>query len=305
LSGGGGGSGALAEGAAIEPGREPYVTYFAVTPDALRTLGVPLLGGRDLTAAEASTRSAVAIVNRDLARQLWPSELDVIGRRFRLTAPDVSEWFTVVGIVADFRPYDVREEGPHPFAFVGYPYMPASNTGLTIRVAGMAPAAVTAAVREAVRRSDPDLALFNVRTGEENRRLTFWTERIFGWMFSIFGAVALFLASIGIYGVLSYSVAQRTQEIGVRVALGASRRDVAALVLGHGARLAAAGIGLGVIGAFAVTRIVQSFLYNVSASDPLSFLATAGFLGMIALLAGYVPARRATSVDPIVALRAE
>jgi ABC-type antimicrobial peptide transport system permease subunit len=135
--------------------------------------------------------------------------------------------------------------------------------------------------------------------------LTFWPDRIYGWMFSIFGVVALLLAAVGIYGVLSYSVAQRTQEIGVRVALGASRRDVFALVLGDGARLAAAGVVLGTLGAFAATRLVAVFLYNVSTSDPLSFAGMAIFLAMIAFLAGYVPARRATSVDPIIALRAE
>jgi ABC-type antimicrobial peptide transport system permease subunit len=124
-------------------------------------------------------------------------------------------------------------------------------------------------------------------------------------MFSIFGGVALLLAAIGIYGVLSYSVAQRTQEIGVRMALGAGRGDVFALVIGQGARLAAIGIAIGVVLSFGVTRIIKSFLYNVTPTDPLSFVGTAAFLAVVALLAGYIPARRATSVDPIVALRTE
>jgi putative ABC transport system permease protein len=124
-------------------------------------------------------------------------------------------------------------------------------------------------------------------------------------MFSIFGVIALLLASIGVYGVLAYAVSQRTQEIGVRMALGASRQDVFTLIVSQGARLAGAGILCGVIGAAAITRIVTSLLYNVSATDPFSFIGTAGFLSIVALIASYVPARRATSVDPIVALRAE
>jgi ABC-type lipoprotein release transport system permease subunit len=167
------------------------------------------------------------------------------------------------------------------------------------------PASITAAVRDEFRKSDPFVPLFNVRTGEENRLISFWQDRLFGWMFSIFGGVALFLATIGIYGVLSYSVAQRTQEIGIRVALGASRQSVFALVLWHGARLAIAGILLGGAGAALVTPFVRTILYNVTPTDPASFAGTAVFLALVATLAGLLPARRATSVDPIVALRAE
>jgi len=149
------------------------------------------------------------------------------------------------------------------------------------------------------------MPITQVRTGEEQRVLRFWEDRLMASMFSVFGAVALLLASIGIYGVMAYAVSQRTQEIGVRMALGASRRHVLVLILGHAGRLAAAGVVLGVIGAFGVTRIVSSLLYNVSTTDPLSFLATAAFLGLVALAASYVPARRATAVDPLVALRSE
>jgi putative ABC transport system permease protein len=147
--------------------------------------------------------------------------------------------------------------------------------------------------------------MFAAQTGEEARLQSFWQYRLFGWMFGIFGGIALALAAIGVYGVLSYAVSQRTQEIGVRMALGASRQNVFKLIVTHGARLAAAGILLGVIGAAGVTRVVTSLLYNVSATDPISFLATAAFLAVVAILASYLPARRATSVDPMIALRAE
>lgn len=160
-------------------------------------------------------------------------------------------------------------------------------------------------MRREIRKTDPTLPLFNIQTGDEVRVSTFWQYRLFGWMFSIFGAIALALASIGVYGVLSYVVSQRTQEIGVRMALGASRRNVFALVLSQGARLAGLGVLVGVIGAAAVTRVVTTLLYNVSATDPLSFAGTAAFLTLVAILASYVPARRATAVEPMIALRAE
>jgi putative ABC transport system permease protein len=137
------------------------------------------------------------------------------------------------------------------------------------------------------------------------RTMGFWQYRLFGYMFGIFGAAALFLAGVGVYGVLSFSVSQRTQEMGVRIALGAKRRDVLGLVVRQGLMLAAIGVALGLLGAFGVTRVIQSLLYNVSTTDPISFLGVSIFLTVIAVLASYLPARRATTVDPIVALRIE
>jgi putative ABC transport system permease protein len=304
--GGGGSDGAVVpEGVAFALGQEPHVSYYGVTPHFLKTLNVPVVAGRDFTEAEGQGRSGVAIVNGVFAKRLWPNRTDVIGQRFRLLEDKQNQWITVVGLVSDFRLFSVRDGKPSPYAFVSYPYDPARNTGLTIRVAGGSPASITSAVRQEIRRADPTLPLFNVQTGEEARLNTFWQFRLFGWMFSIFGVVALALASIGVYGVLSYAVSQRTQEIGVRMALGASRQSVFGLIVGYGARLAGIGILCGVIGAAAVTRVVTSLLYNVSATDPLSFTVTAGFLALVALLASYIPARRATGVDPMIALRAE
>jgi ABC-type antimicrobial peptide transport system permease subunit len=144
-----------------------------------------------------------------------------------------------------------------------------------------------------------------VQSVEELRRLSYWQYALFGSMFAGFGIVALALASIGVYGVLSYSVSQRVQEIGVRMALGAERRNVLGLIVGQGLRLAAVGIVLGLAGAFGVTRVIGTLLYNVTATDPVSFASVAGFLALVAALASYVPARRAMAVDPIVALRSE
>jgi putative ABC transport system permease protein len=305
LSGGGSGGAVVPEGVVIESGHEPRVSYYGVTPHLLKTLNVPLVAGRDFTDAEGQGRSGVAIVNSTFAKRLWPTRTDYVGQRFRLIEDPQNQWITVIGVVGDFRLFSVRDGKPSPYAFLSYPYEPTRNTGLTMRVAGGSPAAITTAIRQEIRKSDPTLPIFNVQTGEEARLGTFWQFRLFGWMFSIFGVIALVLASVGVYGVLSYAVSQRTQEIGVRLALGASRRNVFAMIVSHGARLAAIGIVFGVAGAFGVTRVVRTLLYNVSATDPLSFVATAVFLVVVAVLASYVPARRATSVDPMIALRAE
>ncbi|MBI4486570.1 MAG: ABC transporter permease [Acidobacteria bacterium] len=303
--GGGNSSAVVPEGVAIAPGEEPRTSFFGVTPHAFKTLKVPIVAGRDFTDTDGVGKSPVAIVNGVLARRLWPNRSDVVGQRFRLLNAKELQWITVVGVIPDFELFSPNQPKPSSYAFLSYAHGPARNTGLTVRVAGGSPTAVANAARQEIQRSDPTLPVFSVQTGEAVRMISFWQYRLFGWMFSIFGVIALALASIGVYGVLSYAVSQRTQEIGVRMALGASRQDVFMLILAHGGRLAAIGIVCGVIGAAAVTRVVTSLLYNVTATDPLSFAGTAAFLALIALLASYVPARRATIVDPMVARRAE
>jgi putative ABC transport system permease protein len=297
---GGGGGRVIVEGRAVDPGREPGIALMGVTPHMRQTLDVALVAGRDITDTEGASRTPVALVNQEMARRMWP-ETDAVGRRFRLVGQD--EWFTVVGVIADFRHRQGNNTEPQgPAAYVPYPYEATLNTGITIRVAGD-PAAITAAVREQVRQSDPMLPLFSVNTVEEFRRLSYWQYGLFGSMFAVFGVIALVLASIGVYGVLSYSVSQRVQEIGVRVALGAARNDVLRLIVGQGVRLAAWGILGGIIGAAAITWVIQSILYDVTPTDPISFGGVALFLALVAMTASYVPARRALAVDPIVALR--
>ena len=276
LSNGGSEGGVVPEGVAIAAGQEPISSYFGVTPHLLKTLNVPLVAGRDFTEAEGQGRSGVAIVNGAFAKRMWPNRNDVVGQRFRLLDDKQNQWITVVGVVGDFRLFSVRDDKPAPYAFVSYPYDPARNTGLTVRVAGGAPASLTSAIRQEIKKADPTLPLFNIQSGEEARLNTFWQFRLFGWMFSIFGAVALVLASIGVYGVLSYAVSQRTQEIGVRMALGASRQNVFALDRLAGREAGGIGIVCGIVGAALVTRVVASLLYNVSATDPLSFVGHRG-----------------------------
>jgi putative ABC transport system permease protein len=229
--------------------------------------------------------------------------MDPVGRRFRLTGDRTPEWFTVVGVVADFRHFAGDSDRPvFPSAYVPYSFDPTLNTGLTVRAATN-PAQITGAVREEIRASDASLPVFSIFTMEDLRQRSFWQDRLFGWMFSVFGVIALVLASVGVYGVLSYSVSQRTQEIGVRMALGAERRDVLRLIIAHGMKLAGVGIAAGVVGAAAATQSIKSVLHNVTPTDPLSFGGVIVFLTLVAAAASYLPARRAMAVDPIVALR--
>ena len=213
------------------------------------------------------------------------------------------DWLTVVGVVGNFSHFDPsREESGFPAAYVPFGYDASQSAGLTIRTSGN-PAQITSAVRNAVHASDPTLPIFEVRTMEELKALGFWQHRLFGVMFSIFGAVALILASVGVYGMLSYSVSQRTQEIGVRMALGANRHDVLGLIVGHGLKLAGVGVVFGIAGAVVAARQIQSVLYNVTATDPVSLIGVSCFLALTAVAASYFPARRAMAVDPLTALR--
>ena len=305
FSGGGNDGAVIVEGKPVERGQEINIAFIGVTPHMRQALAVPLLRGRDLTDSEGATKSPVALINQTMARRLW-GDGDPIGRRFRLGNEQAPDWFTVTGVVADFRHYQGdSDDAIAPAAYVPYPFEPTLNTGISIRVATGDPAAISAAAREQIRLSDPALPVFQVSTMEDLRQRSFWQFRLFGIMFFLFGAIALVLASIGVYGVLSYSVSQRTQEIGVRVALGAARADVLRLIVGQGVKLAAIGIVVGVAAAFGVTPAARSVLYNVTPTDPLSFGAVTLFLLLVALAASYIPARRAMAVDPLIAMRNE
>lgn len=302
---GGDGGPVVAEGVAYEKGKEPGTAFFGVTPHLLKTINQPLIAGRDFTDAEGAGKSHVAIVNQVFARQMWPQLAAPLGRRFRFATDPTNDWITVIGVVGDFRLFTVRDGKPAPYAFLSYLYNPTRNNGLTIRVAGASLGTVMQAVRARIKAADPTIAIFNPRTGDQARADTYWEYRIYSWMFGIFGVVALLLAAIGVYGMLAYSVTQRTQEIGVRVALGASRQSVFRLVLASAGRLAVPGIAIGVGGGLVAAPVVRSLLYNVSPMDPITFVGVSVFLLVVALAASYVPARRAMAVDPMVALRAE
>jgi predicted permease len=304
IFGGGGGGETEIEGKPYTKGEAPRISFTGVTPRFNRTMAAPILRGRDFTDAEGWSRSPVAVINQTMATRLWPGE-DAVNRRFRLRDPD-TDWFTVIGIAPDLQLFgiDPGEAAPTASAFVPYAYQQMLSTGLTIRVTGD-PSAITSAARAEIRASDPNIATFWVLTMEEVRRRSFWQFGLFGWVFGTIGVVGLLLAAVGVYGVLSYSVSQRTQEIGVRVALGANHRDVLKLVVGQGLTLAAVGVGVGLAFAAFGTPLARSLLYNVSPFDPFTFIVVSLFLMSVAFLASFVPARRATRVDPLIALRGE
>jgi putative ABC transport system permease protein len=301
LGGGGGGARVVVDGYPVEAGQEPGIGFTGVTPRFMETLGLPVRG-RTFTSTEGWSASPVALVNETMSRQLWPGK-DALGGRFRRAGG--STWFEVVGVVPDFETGGVDPDNEiSPEAFVSYPHQETLNTGLTIRVAGT-PTAIAAAAREEIRAADSNMPVFSVRSADDLRRLSFWEFQLFGWIFGTIGVVGLLLAAVGVYGVLSYAVSQRTAEIGVRVALGAGRRQVLQLVIGHGMLLAGIGIALGLVLAAASMPLAQQFFYNVSPFDPLTFASVAVFLALVSAIASYVPARRATRVDPIIALRGE
>ncbi len=305
LNGGGGGGRILIEGRTWPAGEEPTIGFTAVTPQMLKTLNLPLTRGRNFTDAEGQERRPVALVNEIMAARFWPNE-DPIGRMFRLNDPVITESFTIIGVVPDIQHDEIEpQEEEEAQAYVPYPYGATPNTGVTIRVAAGDPTAITATVREAIRHLDSGIPLFAVRSMTEVKRLGSWQFGLFGWLFSAFGAVALLLAATGVYGLLAYAVSQRTQEIGLRVALGAARRDVIRLIIGQGLRLAVVGILIGLVASFGVTRVVASLLYNITPTDAATFAGASIFLIALAALASYIPTRRAMAVDPLVALRSE
>jgi len=292
----------LVEGREFPQGEEPNIFYSATTPHLFQALDLKLTSGRTFTEAEGYQLSGVAVVNKLFAQKFWPGK-EAVGRRFRLKDAKFTDWIRVIGVAPDFKNGSVNNK-TIPAAFLPYAYGAARNTGLTIRTR-FDPLQVVAPARQQIRASDPSLPVFDLFTLEQLRQAGYWDLRLFGGMFSVFGAIALFLAAIGLYGVLTYSVSQRVREIGVRVALGAQGGDVLRLVIRQGMVLALAGIGAGLVLSFGATRVLASILFDTSPTDLVSFSAISGLLAAIAAFASYLPARRALDVDPLESLRSE
>jgi predicted permease len=276
--------------------------YAAVRPRYFETMGIPLRNGREFTTQDGGDAPRVAIVSETAARQLWPGK-DPIGQRFRFGVRDTTPLMAVVGVVADIR-QNVEDKQPPAHVYVPHPQEPAQGVTLVVRHDGNA-GTMTTALRRLVQSRDADMPLYDVRTMEESLRFGLWEPRIYAALMTVFGVLALVIAAVGIYGVMAYSVAQRTQEIGIRMALGAARQDVLKLVVGQALRLTLIGMGIGLAGAYAVTRFMASQLFGVSTSDPPTFVGVTIILALSALVAAWVPAERATRVDPMVALRSE
>jgi putative ABC transport system permease protein len=287
--------------------------YHVVTAGYFKTLRISLREGRLIEARDAVTAPRVVVINETMARTFWGSESPV-GHRIRPYFIQ-RDWFTVVGVVADVKndgldkPVDTEVYFPaaqlNPQAgqgSVGEYFLRAIDVAIR---SPLAPGAVASAVRQEVNRIDPTLTVAKVSSLDEVISATQSRPRLLAWLLSLFSGVALVLAAVGIYGVISYSVAQRTREFGLRMALGARDADVLRLVFGSGIALLTIGVVAGLVGALALTRFLSGFLFGVTATDPETFVVVSATLATIALLACYVPARRATKVDPLIALRAE
>ncbi len=282
----------------------------AVTPGYFRVMGIPILQGRPLETGDGEQAEPVMVVSAATARRYWPGE-NPIGKHVQLVWEE--RWRRVVGVAGDVRQFDLA--GRTPGYLRGEMYMPYAQAVDTDRQlpAAMILAVRTAAdsglvaggIRELVRRLNPDVPVDEMRTMVSVVEDAARQPRSMMWLFVAFAAVALALAAVGVYGVVSYSTAQRTFDFGVRLALGAGRRDIYRLVLAQSLRLAAAGVALGLAASLAVTRLLAGLLYGTAPADPLTLASVCGVLALVAMAAGYLPARRAAAVDPLTALRAD
>ena len=288
-----------------KPGSYPHPDAHAVSASYISTLSIPLLSGRTFTEADRESAPRVGLINDRLAREFFPKG-DAVGKRFMFGHPSSTAaptWVEIVGIVGDTKLYGLANPARLE-VYIPYAQDPLNHMNLLVKSA-VDPAAMTSAIRGAVGLIDKDQPIFKIATMKELLSDSVSTRSFMLILLGLFSGVALVLATIGIYGVMSYSVAQRTRDIGIRIALGASRRDVFQDVLGLGLRLTGVGLAFGLVGALALTRALSSLLYGVHSTDAVTFTAVSLLLIVVALLASYVPAQRATRVDPIVALRYE
>ncbi len=285
-----------------KPGEELIAHYQYVSPDYFRAIGVPLLRGRWFTEADRDTVNPVVLVNEQMVKKGFGSA-DPIGKRLRIGG-DKEPMATVVGVVRDFRHYRLPEP-MGPAVYLPYAVYPGRQEAVVIRTTREDPHTLTTSLRNAMRAIDPRLALYQVQTFDEAVATSLWRQRLQGNVLSIFAILAVVLACTGLYGVISYTVAERTREVGVRMALGATRGNVLALVFAQSGRLVVAGIALGLVAAFFATRLLETLLYGVRPTDLTTFFSVPACLAVVALVAALIPARRATQVDPIIAMRAD
>ena len=286
----------------LPPAQKPNTAVRVVGPDYFRTMGIPLIQGRSFSAPELAAERHVVIINDTFARKYFPGA-NPIGRKITIDMKDTNVPSEIIGIAGDVHGAQLSAA---PWPTIYWPYPELAYTSMTIVVrAQRNPLALVPAVREIVRGIDPDEPVSNVATMDHLISDSVARSRFSTLLLSIFAALAIALACIGIYGVMAYATAQRRNEIGIRMALGAQRSDILRLIVGQGARLALLGAGIGVVGGLALARLLASQLYAIAPNDPLTFAAATLLLVSVALTACYVPARRAMRVDPMVALRYE
>ena len=281
-------------------GQEPVTDVRVITHGYLKTMGVPLLKGRLFNEQDASDAKGRVVINETMALKHWPGE-DPIGKRVRIAWDSLED--EVIGVVGDVRHAGLDGE-IRPMTYWPYARNPYGTMTVTVRTAAD-PNRIVTSIAGLVRQLDPELAVANVKTMDEVVSDSVAQRRLTMLLLTIFAGTALLLAAVGIYGVIAYSVTERTQEIGIRMALGAQRGAVLRMVITQALVLAVTGIAVGGGGALLLTRLMEGLLFEVKPADPLTFGVVSGILTAVALLASYIPGRRATQVDPVIALRAQ
>jgi predicted permease len=297
----GGGSTSVKPEGYVSQANESMETQVAIiTPNYFQTMQIPMVKGRDFTLQDTKSSQRVVIVSEAFVNRYWPNQ-EAVGKQ--LNSDLTHEWFTVVGVARDSKVNGLNEK-PTPFVYLPQYQVYRATMIIIARTTGD-PLAFGRTVEKTIHELNADLVVFDVTTLELSEQFASFGQRVAGTFVGAFGLLALVLAAVGIYGVTAYTTRQRTHEIGIRMALGASKDDILRLVIGNGLRLTLAGVGLGLAASFALTRYLGSMLLGVTSTDALTFSSVAILLCAVALVACFIPARRAMRVDPIVALRYE
>jgi predicted permease len=270
-----------------------------VSPNFFDTMEIGLAAGRGFNNHDTATSPKVALINEAAAKKYFPNE-NPIGQRYGGSAENTAQT-EIVGVVRDAKYASVREPAP-PTLYIPYTQTRAGGMTVAVRTAGL-PGSVTNSIREAVKEIDPNLPMMDVSTQIEQVERRFAQEKVFAQAYTLFGGLALLLAAIGLFGLMSYSVSRRTNEIGIRMALGAQRRDVLRLVMRESMILVVAGIAVGVLIAIGASQLVATLLFGLAGTDSITIAAAIAVMSVVAALAGFLPARRASRVDPMIALR--
>ncbi len=290
------------EGQSSSPGQHLHTSVSIVSPGYFRTMGTPLLQGRDFSDSDQADAPGVVIINSYLARQYFPNQ-DPLGRRIDMGFRS-GILLQIIGVVGDVR-HETLQADVHPGMYLPYAQAPTRLPLILLLRGASNPATLASAVRLQVHDLDPQLPVYDVKTMNQVLSAAVARPRFVTFLMTAFAGIAVLLAVVGIYGVMSYTVAQSTRELGIRMALGAQRRSILKLVIGRGLTLTLLGICIGLVGALGLTRLMASLLFGVTATDAMTFIGVPAILIVVTLLACYLPARRATRVDPMVALRCE